>query len=196
MRERRGWFMFYWENGLYRRVDFDDGTEPFHRRTNGAQPSKTIFTNGYLTWKPSENHWSQWLPSTIPFNGDCNFENHWKFAMVAKECAKSPTNTTTNFKLKKILSFRVYLHLKCISSSWSRVSLKISREHLFFRFLSRSKLSLTIAPEFGKTIGKPSISMVDLYKNIQWWWSRAGKTIEKPSMAMVPWKKKHYHPIV
>ena len=33
-------------------------------------------------------------------------------------------------------------------------------------------------------------------KNIQWWWSRYGKTIEKPSMAMVPWKKKHYHPIV
>ena len=38
--------------------------------------------------------------------------------------------------------------------------------------------------------------MVDLQKNIQWWWSRDGKTIEKPSMAMVPWKKKHFHPIV
>ena len=31
-----------------------------------------------------------------------------------------------------------------------------------FRSLSRSKPSLTIAPEFGKTIGKPLISMVDL----------------------------------
>ena len=53
---------------------------------------------------------------------------------------------------------------------------------------SRSKPSITIAPEFGKTIEKPLISMVDLYKNIQWWWSRDGKTIEKPSMAMVPWR--------
>ena len=43
--------------------------------------------------------------------------------------------------------------------------------------------------------------MVDLQKNIQWWWSRDGKTIEKPSMAMVPWKRnitipslwKNYH---
>ena len=49
-----------------------------------------IVTNGCLTPKPSENHWSQWLPSTIPFNGDGNFENHWKFAMVAKKCAKNP----------------------------------------------------------------------------------------------------------
>ena len=54
---------------------------------------------------------------------------------------------------------------------------------------SRSKPSLTIAPKFGKTIEKPSISMVYLQKNIQWWWSRDGKTVEKPSMAMVPWKK-------
>ena len=33
-----------------------------------------------------------------------------------------------------------------------------------FRSLSRSKPSLTIAPDFGKTIEKPSISMVDLEK--------------------------------
>ena len=46
----------------------------------------------------NENHWSQWLPSTIPFNGDGNYENHWNFAMVAKEYAKSPTNATINFK--------------------------------------------------------------------------------------------------
>ena len=65
-----------------------------HGRIRMAIP----ISNGCLTPKPSENHWSQWLPSTIPFNGDGNFENHWKFAMVAKECAKSPPNTTTNFK--------------------------------------------------------------------------------------------------
>ena len=31
--------------------------------------------------------------------------------------------------------------------------------------------------------------MVDLQKNIQWWWSGSSKTIEKPSLAMVPWRK-------
>ena len=68
-----------------------------------------------------------------------------------------------------------------------------------FRSFSRSKPSLTIAPKFGKTIEKTLISMVDLQKNIQWWWSSDGKTIEKPSM--VPWKQnitipslwKNYH---
>ena len=53
-------------------------------------------------WRTTiENHRYQWLPSTILFNGDGNFENHWKFAMVAKEWAKSPTNTTTNSKPKR-----------------------------------------------------------------------------------------------
>ena len=54
---------------------------------------------------------------------------------------------------------------------------------------------------FGKTIEKPSMSMVNLGKNIQWWWSGGSKTIEKPSKAMVPRKKnitipsswKNYH---
>ena len=41
----------------------------------------------------------------------------------------------------------------------------------------------------GKTIEKPSMSMVNLQKNIQWWWSGGSKTIEKPSLAMVPWRK-------
>ena len=55
--------------------------------------------------------------------------------------------------------------------------------------------------KFGKTIEKPSMSMVNLGKNIQWWWSGGSKTIEKPSKAMVPRKKnitipsswKNYH---
>ena len=42
---------------------------------------------------------------------------------------------------------------------------------------------------FGKTIEKPSMSMVNLGKNIQWWWSGCSKTIEKPSKAMVLRKK-------
>ena len=40
----------------YFRLDFNDGMLPFHRRTNGRQPSKTIKTNGCLTPKPSKNH--------------------------------------------------------------------------------------------------------------------------------------------
>jgi len=43
--------------------------------------------------------------------------------------------------------------------------------------------------------------MVNLQKNIQWWWSGGSKTIEKPSLAMVSWEKnitiasfeKNYH---
>ena len=53
-------------------------------------PSKTIETNSCLTPKPSKNHWTQWLPQTIPFNGDGAFENHWNFALVAKCGPKSP----------------------------------------------------------------------------------------------------------
>ena len=49
------------------------------------------------------------MPSTIPFNGDGNFENHWKFAMVAKECAKNPTNTT-NLNLKNTVFQGLFTH--------------------------------------------------------------------------------------
>ena len=87
-------------------IDSDDRVCARLRRWYITIPSSdqwctTIENHRYQCYpipKPSENHWSQWLPSTIPFNGDGNFENHWKFAMVAKECAKNPTNTTTNFK--------------------------------------------------------------------------------------------------
>ena len=43
--------------------------------------------------------------------------------------------------------------------------------------------------KFVITIEKPSLSMVNLRKNIQRWWSSGSKTIEKPSKAMVPRKK-------
>ena len=60
-----------------------------------------------------------------------------------------------------------------------------------FRSFSRSKPSLTIAPEFGKTIEKPLISMVDLQKtfngdgpgmvkplkNHRWQWCLGKKTL-------------------
>ena len=68
-----------------------------------ADHPKTIFTNAlWVSWKmeskPSKNHCFQWLPLTIPFNGDSASENHWKFSMVAKTGLKSSTTTTTNFK--------------------------------------------------------------------------------------------------
>ena len=85
--------------------------------------------------------------------------------------------------IKNILSFRVDLHLKFTSNSviWilnNTHSYAIRTIMHILRSFSRSKPSLTIAPEFGKTIEKPLISMVDLQKNIQWWWSGDGKTIE------------------
>ena len=40
-----------------------------------------------------------------------------------------------------------------------------------------------------KTIEKPLMSMVNQWKNIQWWWFSGNKTIEKPLIAMVPSKK-------
>ena len=71
-----------------------------------------------------------------------------------------------------------------------------------FRSFSRSKPSLTSAPEFGKIIEKPSISMVDLQKNIQWWWSRHWKTIdgngalEKNITIPSLWKNDHRRSLV
>ena len=102
-----------------------------------------------------------------------------------------------------MLSVRVYLHLNFTSSNviWildethSCHKIRFVTILRIFRSFSRSKPSLTIAPEFGKTIEKPSISMVDLQKNIQWWWSRDGKPLKNHQ-----WQwclgKKHYHPIV
>ena len=68
------------------------------------------------------------------------------------------------------MSFRVYLHIKFTSSSviWilntKHSCPKIGSVTIIriFRSFSRSKPSLTIAPEFGKTIKKPLNSMVDL----------------------------------
>ena len=42
-------------------LDRSDVSLPSHRWTNSWQPLKNIVTNGWLTEKPSKNHWSQWL---------------------------------------------------------------------------------------------------------------------------------------
>ena len=43
---------------------------------------------------------------------------------------------------------------------------------------------LLLQLKYGKTFEKLLMSMVNLRKNILWWWSSDGKTIEKPSKAM------------
>ena len=47
---------------------------------------------------------------------------------------------------------------------------------------------------FGKTIEKTLLSMVNLRKSIQWWWSVGSKTIENHRKQWYP-RKKSYHPI-
>ena len=53
----------------------------------------------------------------------------------------------------------------------------------FFRSFPRPKPCLTIVP--GKTIGKPLMLMVHLWKTFN------RKTIEKQSIAMMPWRRKN-----
>ena len=83
------------------RLDFVDGMLPFHRWTNGGQPSKNHRYQWLADPKPSKNHRFQWLPLTILFNGDGASEKHCKFSMAAKTGCKSPTTTTTNFRSEK-----------------------------------------------------------------------------------------------
>ena len=89
-----------------------------------------------------------------------------------KSVLKVQQTQQPTLNLKNILSFRVDLHLKFTSSSviWILNNTHSSRKigsvtimRICWSF-SRSKPSLTIAPEFGKTIEKPLISMVDLQK--------------------------------
>ena len=63
-------------------VDRSDVSLPSHHWTNGWQPLKNIVTNGWLTEKPSKNHWSQWLSRYHSINGNGHLKNHWFFAMV------------------------------------------------------------------------------------------------------------------
>ena len=166
---------------------------PFHRRTNGRQPSKTIETNGCLTPKPSKNHWTQWLSLTIPFNGDGAFQNHWNFAMVAKCGPKSPKSFDYAFSLQNgLVTLKWsggFIYPLSLSSSAFVRKWDMSRLQAFLGLSNGPKPLLTIVPEFGETIEKPSIAMVNQWKNIQWWWLRGSKTIEKPLIAMVPPKK-------
>ena len=157
------------------RLDFNDGMLPFHRRTNGRQPSKTIETNGCLTPKPSKNHWTQWLSLTIPFNGDGAFQNHWNFAMVAKCGPKSPKSFDYAFSLQNgLVTLKWYggfISPLSLSSSAFVRKWDMSRLQAFLGLSIEPKPLLTIVPEFrgnhwktidsnGQSVKKHSMVMV------------------------------------
>ena len=156
-------------------LDFNDGMLPFHRRTNGRQPSKTIKTNGCLTPKPSKNHWTQWLPLTIPFNGDGAFQNHWNFAMVAKCGPKSPKSFDYAFSLQNgLVTLKWsggFIYPLSLSSSAFVRKWDMSRLQAFLGLSIEPKPLLTIVPEFrgnhwktidsnGQSVKKHSMVMV------------------------------------
>ena len=70
------------ESSCRNKLDRSDVSLPSHRWTNGWQPLKNIVTNGWLTEKPSKNHWSQWLSRYHSINGNGHLRNHWFVAMV------------------------------------------------------------------------------------------------------------------
>ena len=51
----------------------NDVSLPSHCWTNGWQPLKNIVTNGWLTEKPSKNHWSHWLNRYHSINANGHF---------------------------------------------------------------------------------------------------------------------------
>ena len=56
-------------------------TGPPLDRSDVSLPSH-CWTNGWLTEKPSKNHWSQWLSKYHSINGNGHLRNHWFVAMV------------------------------------------------------------------------------------------------------------------
>ena len=57
-------------------LDRNDVSLPSHGWNNGWQPLKNIFTNGWLTEKPSKNNWYQWLSRYHSINGNGHLKNH------------------------------------------------------------------------------------------------------------------------
>ena len=48
----------------------NDPSKQSHCWSKGPYPSKTIEINGWMTPKPSKNHWKQWSGGWKSFNGD------------------------------------------------------------------------------------------------------------------------------
>ena len=128
------------------------------------------------------NHSIQWWWCPRKSLKVCDGSKKW--AKVKQSTVKLWTRF--NFSVVKALFSSPFIIINHFASLWNWIccdyalfrSLFMSQNH---RWPSRLK--------FVKTIEKPSLSMVNLRKNIQWWWSSGSKTIEKPSKAMVPQKK-------
>ena len=138
-----------------------------------------------------DNHQKPSKPMVAwPQNHRKNIESN--FAMVAKWGPKSPKRLDYVFSLQNCLVTLKwsggFIYSLSLSSSAFVRKWAMSQLQAFLGLSNGPKPLLTIVPEFGETIEKPSIAMVNRWKNIQWWWLRGNKTIEKPSMAMVPHK--------
>ena len=97
---------------------------------------------------------------------------------------KSPLSTYTLVRIYFELPQQLYTYL---GQATCTMHLTIKTFSTIFRSLFMSQNHRWPSHlKFGKTIEKPSMSMVSLMKNIQWWWSSGGKTIEKPLKKSLP----------
>ena len=168
-------------------------------------------------WKTIVNHWNQWLPDLKTIEKPLismvapNHSIQWwwcprkslKVCDGSKKWAKVKQSTVRlwtrlNFAVVKALLSSPFIIINHFVSLWNWICC----DYALFRSLFMSQNHRWPSHlKFVKTIEKPSLSMVNLRKNIQWWWSSGSKTIEKPSKAMVPQKKiitipsswKNYH---
>ena len=140
------------------------------------------------------NHSIQWWWCPRKSLKVCDGSKKW--AKVKQSTVKLWTRL--NFAVVKALLSSPFIIINHFVSLWNGICC----DYALFRSLFMSQNHRWPSHlKFVKTIEKPSLSMVNLRKNIQWWWSSGSKTIEKPSKAMVPQKKiitipsswKNYH---
>ena len=140
------------------------------------------------------NHSIQWWWCPRKSLKVCDGSKKW--AKVKQSTVKLWTRL--NFAVVKALLSSPFIIINHFVSLWNWICC----DYALFRSLFMSQNHCWPSHlKFVKTIEKPSLSMVNLRKNIQWWWSSGSKTIEKPSKAMVPQKKiitipsswKNYH---
>ena len=127
------------------RIDRNDVSLPSHCWTNGWQPLKNIVTNGWLTEKPSKNHWSQWLSRYHSINGNGHLKNHWFLAMVVNFlhlCLAEADIKQTNDSYWKILNV---FCTECLEQDWPwLMSTSVFSCHICFQVSESSYLLLWV----------------------------------------------------
>ena len=135
------------------------------------------------------NHSIQWWWCTRKSLKVCDGSKKW--AKVKQSTVKLWTSLYS--AIVKALYYSPFKYHCNFVSFWNEIYVVIERFlglFLLFRSLFMNQYHRWPSRvKFGKTIEKPSLSMVNIRKNIQWWWSSGSKTIENPSKAMVPRKK-------